>query len=71
MLPVLGIIFGLFVAFIAAQVWADNDRATAAVSQEAGALRSALVFARSFRGEPEEKLRGLVRDYVREAANAE
>jgi positive regulator of sigma E activity len=40
MLPVLGIIFGLFVAFIAAQVWADNDRATATVSQEAGALRS-------------------------------
>jgi predicted outer membrane lipoprotein len=27
MLPVLGIIFGLFVAFTAAQVWADNDRA--------------------------------------------
>jgi hypothetical protein len=71
MLPVLGIIFGLFVAFIAAQVWGDNERATAAVSQEAGALRSALVFARSFRGDPEEKLRGLVRDYVQEAANTE
>ena len=32
MLPVLGIIFGLFVAFIAAQIWGDNERATAAVS---------------------------------------
>ena len=27
MLPPLGIIFGLFVAFTAAQVWSDNDRA--------------------------------------------
>jgi len=25
MLPVLGIIFGLFVAFTAAQVWGDSD----------------------------------------------
>jgi hypothetical protein len=71
MLPVLGIIFGLFVAFIAAQVWGDNDRAAAAVSQEAGALRSALVFAKSFRGEPEEKLQNLVRDYVQETATVE
>jgi hypothetical protein len=29
MLPSLGIIFGLFVAFTASQVWGDNDRATA------------------------------------------
>ena len=35
MLPPLGIIFGLFVAFTAAQVWSDNDRANAAVSHEA------------------------------------
>src|SRR5271169_988362 len=50
MLPVLGIIFGLFVAFTAAQVWNDSDRASAAVSREASALRSALVFAASFPG---------------------
>jgi hypothetical protein len=31
MLPPLGIIFGLFVAFTAAQVWSDNDRASSAV----------------------------------------
>jgi hypothetical protein len=41
MLPPLGIIFGLFVGFTAAQVWSDNDRAGTAVSREAGALRSA------------------------------
>jgi len=71
MLPSLGIIFGLFVAFTAAQVWSDNDRATAAISREASALRSALVFATTFRGEPEERLRGLVRDYVQQAASVE
>src|SRR6202043_1024965 len=48
MLPSLGIIFGLFVAFTAAQVWSDNDRASAAVSREASALRSAMVLAGSF-----------------------
>jgi hypothetical protein len=41
MLPPLGILFGLFVAFTAAQVWNDNDRASAAVSHEASALRTA------------------------------
>src|ERR1700731_1870763 len=40
MLPVLGIIFGLFVAFTAAQVWSDNDHASAAVNREASALRA-------------------------------
>ena len=36
----LGIIFGLFVAFVAAQVWGDSDRASAAVTREASALRA-------------------------------
>jgi hypothetical protein len=40
MLPPLGIIFGLFVIFVAAQVWGDNDRANAAVTREASALRA-------------------------------
>ena len=50
MLPPLGIIFSLRVAFTAAQVWSDNDRASAAVSHEASALRTALVIAASFSG---------------------
>src|ERR1043165_2001721 len=57
MLPSLGIIFGLFVAFTAAQVWSDNDRANAAVNREASGLRSAVVLASSFPGEPEARLR--------------
>jgi hypothetical protein len=67
MLPVLGIIFGLFVAFIAAQVWGDSDRASAAVSREASALRSAVLLAAGLPAEQETKLRGLVRDYVGQA----
>jgi hypothetical protein len=45
MLPPLGIIFGLFVAFTAAQVWNDNERANAAVNREASALRAVVVLA--------------------------
>ena len=34
MLSPLGVIFGLFVAFTAAQVWSDNDRAGAAFTKK-------------------------------------
>src|SRR5436305_12514587 len=71
MLPPLGIIFGLFVAFTAAQVWSDNDRATAAVSREASALRSVIILAASFPGQTDLQLRDLVRRYIEEIANRE
>ena len=71
MLPPLGIIFGLFVAFTAAQVWSDNDRANAAVNREASALRSVVVLASSFPGEPEARLRTLVRSYIEETTSQE
>src|SRR5947207_3941885 len=71
MLPPLGIIFGLFVAFTAAQVWSDNDRASAAVNREASALRSIVVLASSFPGEPEARLRTLVRSYIEETTSQE
>ena len=41
LLPVLGVIFGLLVAFLAAQVWGDVDRANTAVNREASAFWSA------------------------------
>jgi hypothetical protein len=69
MLPPLGIIFGLFVAFTA--VWSDIDRANAAVSREASGLRAVVILATSFPGEPEARLRGLVRRYIEEAATQE
>jgi hypothetical protein len=71
MLPPLGIIFGLFVAFTAAQVWSDTDRANAAVSREASALRALVILAGSFPGEPEARLHGLVRRYIEQAATQE
>jgi hypothetical protein len=71
MLPALGIIFGLFVAFTAAQVWSDSDRANAAVNREASALRSVVVLAAVFPGEPEARVRALVRNYIEETAAKE
>ncbi len=71
MLPPLGIIFGLFVAFTAAQVWSDIDRANAAVSREASSLRAAVILSSTFPGEPEARLRGLIRQYVQEAVDQE
>ena len=71
MLSPLGVLFGLFVAFTAAQVWSDNDRANAAVNREASALKSVLVLAASFPGESEARLRNLVRRYIEETATKE
>jgi hypothetical protein len=71
MLPPLGILFGLFVAFTAAQVWNDDDKASAAVDREASALGSVLVFATSFSAETQTRLRTLVRRHIEEAATQE
>src|SRR3954463_10870264 len=46
LLPPLGIIFGLLVAFVAAQVWGDVDRANTAVNREASALRAVVLLSR-------------------------
>jgi hypothetical protein len=64
MLPPLGIVFGLFVAFTAAQVWTDNDKANAAIDREAGALRTAIILAASFPRESEVQLRESIRSYI-------
>src|SRR3984957_9276338 len=71
MLPVLGIIFGLFFAFTAAQVWADNDHAGAAVSREASALRAVTLLAAGLPEEQEVRLLALVRSYIEQAATVE
>jgi hypothetical protein len=68
MLPPLGIVFGLFVAFTAAQVWSDNDRANAAVDREASALRSVVLAAASFPEEVQARVVDLVRGYIEEVA---
>ena len=71
MLPPLGIIVGLLVAFIAAQVWGDLDRAHAAVNREASALRAIVLLAATFPGEPETRLRALVRRHIEDAVTQE
>jgi len=71
MLPPLGIIFGLSVAFLASQVWGDFDRAQAAVSREASSLRGVLLLSGSFPGEPEARMRSLVRRQIDQAATQE
>ena len=71
MLPPLGIIFGLFVAFLAAQVWGDFDRAQAAVNREASALRAVVLLSSAFPGEPKARLRSLVGRQIEEAVKQE
>ncbi len=70
LLPPLGIIFGLLVAFLASQVWGDLDRAHTAVNREASALRAVVILSQSF---PEEaaRLRGFIRQHIREAQTDE
>jgi len=71
MLPPLGIIFGLLIAFLAAQVWGDLDRANTAVNREASALRNVVLLAASFPGEPEARMDALVRRHIEAAVTQE
>lgn len=67
MLPPLGIVFGLLMAFLAAGVWSDAGQAQVAVNQEASSLRSALILVHSFPGAPEARMRALIRSHIDEA----
>jgi hypothetical protein len=71
MLPPLGIIFGLLVAFVAAQVWSDFDRARVAVASEASALRGVVLLASNFPGDEEARLRALVGRHIDAAVREE
>ena len=64
LLPPLGIMFALFVAFTASQVWNDNNRAQTAVDHEASALKTIVVLSKSFSGDTEARLRDLIRDHI-------
>ena len=64
LLPPLGILFGLFIAFTATQVWSDNEKANSVVDREASALRTVVILAAAFPGEPETRVRNLIRSYV-------
>ena len=71
MLPPLGIIFGLLVGFIAAQVWSDFERAKVAVGTEATALRGVVLLAEVFPEEQQARFRTLINRHIDEAVNEE
>jgi hypothetical protein len=71
MLSPMGTLFALFVVFTAAQVWDDNDLATAAVDQEASALRAVLILAADYPQESRSQLETLIRAHIEEAVNKE
>src|SRR5262245_63140162 len=53
----LGILFGLFVAFLSAQVWGDGAEAKGTVNREASALGTVVLLSTAFPGESEAQLR--------------
>ena len=71
MLPPMGLLFALIVGFLAAQVWSDAGQAEAAVNHEASALRSVVLLSHEFPGEPEARLRELVRSHIQTAVDDE
>src|SRR5262245_17637658 len=71
LLPPLGIIFALFVAFTASQVWTDTEKAKAEIDREASALRTVVILATTFPTDSESQLRGLIRCYIADAATQE
>jgi hypothetical protein len=71
MLPPLAIIFALLVGFLAAQVWSDADRASTAVNREASALRAVVLLGAEFPGEPESRLRELIRRQIQDVVTQE
>lgn len=71
LLSPLGVIFGLLIAFTAAQVWSDLERANVAVDNEASALRSVVVLSAVFPQREQTELRSLIRDYIQYASTTE
>jgi len=71
LLSPLGTIFGLLVVFTIFQVWGDLDHARLAVDRESSALRTMVLLATSFPGEPETQIRNLVRRHIEEAVKTE
>ena len=71
LLPPLGIIFGLLVAFVAAQVWGDLDRANSAVNHEASSLRAVVLLSRTFPGDAPTRMRGLITRHIQDAQQVE
>lgn len=68
-LNVLGVLFGLTLAFIANDTWSAHDRATSAVYREADALHTLDALARGLPDVPQAALRQAVREHARASAD--
>ena len=71
LLPPLGILFGLMVVFCIGEVLSNLQHANLEVDREASAIRSVILLAAGFPGEPETHIRALVRRHVDEAVSLE
>jgi hypothetical protein len=65
LLSPLGIVFGLLVAFLSAQVWNDSQRAGLEVTREASALRTVELLAETFPQDLASRVHELLRSYVK------
>jgi len=71
MLPPLGILFALLVGFIAVEVWGNFDKAKAAVTTEASALRAVVLLAGGFPDEQRMSIYALLDRHIDESVNKE
>jgi Protein of unknown function (DUF4239) len=71
MLPPMGILFALFVGFLAVGVWDNVDRAEEAVADEASALRSAVILSEDLPPDLGIRMRVLIRRQIEAAVNDE
>jgi hypothetical protein len=71
LLSPMGILFALFVGFLAVGVWGNVDDAEEAVADEASALRSAVILSDDLPPEMGARVRLLVRRHIENAVNDE
>jgi hypothetical protein len=71
LLPPMGLLFGLLVGFLVAQVWNDSARAGQAVDREASALRSVDLLTDAFPAEIDARMRALIRRHIDDAVTRE
>ena len=71
MLPPMGILFALFVGFLAVDVWGNVDRAEQAVADEASAMRSVVILSDDLPPALRLRMRALVRSQIESAVNDE
>ncbi|WP_374573435.1 hypothetical protein [Phenylobacterium sp.] len=62
---VVGVLFGLTLAFLANDTWTAHDRATNAVLREADAIRGLLIVSRTLDGPERNALHAAIADYAR------